>query len=120
MQKKTSAWRYQQYNADMNTWCTISDLVNILEVQKQLNLTKNLHVKNLQIGRPYKTHTNIQLTPISDFVLFLANLILSDWTSYVCGFIKVARTVVPRFFEHNVFRIPRFFELFPWSLGFAL
>ena len=29
-------------------------------------------------------------------------------------------TVVPRFFEHWIFRIPRFFELFCRSLGFAL
>ena len=29
-------------------------------------------------------------------------------------------TVEPRFFEHVIDRIPQFFELFPWSLGFAL
>ena len=28
-------------------------------------------------------------------------------------------TVLPRFFEHTVFRIPRFFELFPWSCRYS-
>ena len=32
----------------------------------------------------------------------------------------VVDSVEPRFFEHAIIRIPYFFELFPWSLGFAL
>ena len=32
----------------------------------------------------------------------------------------VGDTVKPRFFEQAIIRIPQFFELFPWSLGFAV
>ena len=32
----------------------------------------------------------------------------------------VGDTVEPRFFEGAIIRVPQFFELFPWSLGFAI
>ena len=41
-------------------------------------------------------------------------------STFIAKFSKYARTVDSRFFEHVIIRIPQFFELFPWSLGFAL
>ena len=32
----------------------------------------------------------------------------------------VGDTIEPQFFEDAIIRIPQFFKLFPWSLGFAL
>ena len=34
--------------------------------------------------------------------------------------LNITSTVEPRFFEHAIIRIPQFFKLFPWSLGFTL